>query len=186
MSGRVYQRKFDWDEARRLRKTGMTYEDVADILGISPMAVYFACNPRSRAQNQMAHAAYQQSGTCEDCGGPCSYNPTRMIKRCRECATAARVTTVRDGELKCSRCQTWLPDRDFHADRSARTEHRRFRNKVCRACATEEKREWRRRHALVCVDCGGPVNPDNRNRETPRCRQCWRESQRVARRMAVA
>jgi hypothetical protein len=53
----------------------------------------------------------------------------------------ADVTTVRDSELRCVRCQNWLPDVAFAARRT--NEHRRGRHEWCTACCTENRRQLR-------------------------------------------
>ena len=142
------RRKFDWDEARRLRAQGYTYAAIATRLGVSTTAVIHACDPRQRLRARLITAAHQQSGTCIDCGKRCCRNDTLLRRgihkgRCRECASKHAATTVRDDALKCVTCKQWLWDTAFPHD--ARMAHRRGRHRECTACNTKSKREWRRR-----------------------------------------
>lgn len=38
------------DEARKLKADGWTYQRIAAEFGVTPTAVYFACNPEKRAE----------------------------------------------------------------------------------------------------------------------------------------
>lgn len=140
-----YRRKFDWEEAKRLRATGLTYEKVAATLGVSEMAVYLALNPEVRVRQEEMRREWVKSGTCTDCGGAATrgYGPNRR-GRCRACFAKQRTTSVRDGELQCVTCREWKDDDGFPHNASARCVVRRGRHHQCRACQTEAKREYRR------------------------------------------
>lgn len=78
MAGRVYERKFDWGEARRLRKRGWSYARIAEKLGVSEAVVNRVCDPRAKAMMDMQALEYRQrhgnaytgKAACEGCGGP--------------------------------------------------------------------------------------------------------------------
>ncbi len=139
-------RKFDWDEARRLRADGWTYRAIADHLGVSLSAVNQACDDRARAVNRMRKAEWQRGGRCQDCGCQISRNASRPARRCLACANAARRTSVRDdGHLRCSTCREWKEPAAFPHDWNSRAEARGFRRHLCTACDTLAKRAWRQR-----------------------------------------
>lgn len=170
---RVYVRKFDWDEARRLRSEGMTYQDIAERFGVSDMAVYLACNEDARTAQNQRSSGWQKSGICPVCGGRASRNAATGQHRCRSCASKAAATSVRETTLLCKKCRQWKPDVDFHLKRS--NAHRRERHCYCRSCTTIEKRRWRERNRVPCShSCGTLV--DAKNRRDPdkpyECRSC--------------
>lgn len=157
MSGRVYERKFDWDEARRLRKEGMTYVEIASLMGVSATAVRIACDQRARATSYVNSAEYARSGVCVDCGGRMSRNSTRPQLRCLSCHhrfLRETAPTVRDTELRCFKCERWLPDLAFPHDRNNLA--RRGRHRECTDCQTAARRAYRERHKVPCVNCGAP------------------------------
>lgn len=145
MSGRVYARKFDWDEARRLRSQGWTLVEIARKFGVSPRAVGYAVNDEILARMRAYHAEYQRGGTCVDCGAEISHNASRPVSRCVRCSAIRLGTSARDGELFCFRCKEWKPDDAFPRSRSEKFA-RRERHTLCRSCQTEAKREYRKRN----------------------------------------
>ncbi len=133
-------RKFDWDEAARLRELGLSYAEIGRRLGVSDTAVYYVLNPEARAQVSARDAEWRRAGTCPDCGGPATRLGGGRQNRCRACADRAR-TLIRDGERRCSTCKQWLPLALF-----ARSSWRKHGyHGQCRACNTEAKRVWRAR-----------------------------------------
>lgn len=175
-------RRFDHDEARRLRaEAGLSVAEIARRMGVTYMSVARVCDARIRATFDARHAEWQRGGVCVDCGGPCSRNSTRGVQRCRSCAAAARTLNVRDGELRCERCKEWKPDADFPKGAKA---HRRHRHSLCRSCNTTARREYRDRVKVPCVECGAPCLPANESRAaTGLCRPCYIAS--VSKRQAV-
>jgi len=178
---RVYKRKFDWDEARRRRAAGETYPDIARSLGVSIAAVRFAVNDDERERAAQRVKEWQRSGTCIDCGQPCSRTFRRKEHRCNACAGKARITNVRDGELRCATCETWKPDDDFPRSSHVRCIVRRGRHRVCRMCSTKLRREYRERHKVPCSGgCGRMVLPGNekgvRGLPIPQCHSCARKA----------
>jgi hypothetical protein len=159
-------RKFDWDEAQRLRRRGAAYTAIAELFGVSPSAVRFACDPRARAQARLRAADYQASGRCVDCGRQCSYNASMMRAgtskgRCLECAAKARVTSVRDGALRCLTCRRWLPDSAFTWGQFG--DHRRGRHTQCSECQVKMRTAYRAEHKVSCEGgCGRMVEGKGR------------------------
>ncbi len=142
-------RKFDWEEAQRLRAEGWAYRAIANALGVTDTAIQRACDPGLREKMKERQREWQQSGVCIDCGGQRSRNTThertgRGQKRCKPCADIAAATSVRENELRCGACREWKPDDDFPLNR--REPQRRDRHDLCRPCQTEAKRRWRERH----------------------------------------
>ncbi len=137
-------RKFDHDEARRLRGQGWTYQAIGDALGVSDMAVCRVCDETVRAKMDKAAQEWQRQGVCIDCGAPRIRVSKHHEARCRPCSIIAMATSVRDGELCCSTCKQWKPDDDFPFNRSLSV--RRQRASQCRMCQTQQKRQWRARN----------------------------------------
>lgn len=173
-------RRFDWDEARRLRAKGWTYPALADRFEVSKMAVRLACNDGARARNRARNAAYQSSGVCPECGGQATrhYGPLGQ-RRCKSCAGKARATNVRDGTLRCKTCREWKPDDAFPFNRAGSKAHR-GRHDTCRVCSTKLRQAYRERHKMPCVGCGRPVLPPNEKTthgsDVPRCRDCYQRA----------
>lgn len=146
---RVYERKFDWDEARRLRAEGWTYASLADRYGVSPTGVQRVCDERLRAR-MSRQAAERQRSTCIECGAPCSWNRYQQDHpRCRECFQFLRRTTHEydpSGKLvaiRCVTCREWKKPDAYARDRM-RPEGRHHQ---CGSCSTIARREYRHRHA---------------------------------------
>jgi hypothetical protein len=171
------QRTFDWDNAARLREQGLTHAEIATRLGVPKSSVYYALSPETRARNTKRTAEWQRSGKCPNCGKPASRNHSTGQHLCRACASARQATSVRDDELRCSRCQQWKPDAEFPSDRNYRYAARRFHHSRCRPCSTETKREWRERNRVPCSHgCGTLVEAKNRRDPTKphECQVCSR------------
>lgn len=150
---RVYQRRFDRDEARRLRDQGLTYAEVGRRLGVTREAIRYGLDPAARLRADAARARLQTSGTCIDCGAPCSHNATSNTLAgrgpdddvCRECSYARQRTSVRPDALWCPGCEAWLPDDAFHRNASSR-KGRRGRRNECKACDTARRHAYRVLH----------------------------------------
>lgn len=169
-------RRFDWDEARRLRRTGMSYAEIARRVGVSPHAVKRACDAHYRNADALRQSLYQR-GTCSECGEPCSWNRYRQEKPiCRDCSHVKKATSVRPDSLYCASCREWKHDNEFAFSRSA-SKPRRGRHRQCRACQTEARQAYRERHRVPCACCGAPALPPNekgpRGAPYPRCRACF-------------
>lgn len=185
MSGRVYERKFDWDEARRLRALGWTLKRIAEKYGVSHAAVRRVVDPRAAAQMAMASTEYKRSGTCPDCGTRTSFVACRGgSSRCPDCSAALRTTTVRPTELQCVICRAWLPDSSFPASRTARMEHRRYRHRQCSRCGAKARQAYRERQKIPCVGCGAPCLPASEKgpngKDTGLCAACYHSRRRRA------
>lgn len=135
---RLYERKFDWDEARRLRVEGWSYNKIAAHFGVTHGAVRFACDEAARAQ-QAEYARQWRVATCK-CGARCQRSSYRGERpRCKACADRA-MAKVTDGKAYCPACNTWKPLGDF--SRSS-TRPNRGVHSECRACSTKRRRNWR-------------------------------------------
>lgn len=140
-----HTRKFDWDEAARLRAEGLSYAAIGRRLGVSASAVRLALNPDENARIAARASAWQANGICPDCGGPATRKKgTRTHPRngrCRPCAARVRAK-VQDGHAYCPTCDTWKPRADFRpvASRPARGVH-----SECRDCDRARRRAHRER-----------------------------------------
>lgn len=177
-------RKFDYDEAARLRAEGLTYQAIAERFGVTAMAVYWAVNEEARERAIARNTEWQRSGTCPDCGGPSTRHSITKSLRCKACFDRTQATSVHEDELRCFRCREWKPDEAFPRNRSGR-KLRRGRHNFCRACSTVVRQEYRERHKVPCVGCGAPALPPREKgsdgADVPRCRSCYDASrQKVA------
>jgi hypothetical protein len=161
-------RKFDWDKARRLRKRGWTYAAIAREAGVTEVAVLRVCNPDVRAR-MADNLAMRQQATCEECGGPCSYNATNVRRGrtnpdgrtlCRSCRyTEMRSRRYRINETtgiheaRCSRCKEWQPINEYTRN-ALEPDGIHLR---CSSCQTTERTAYRQRHKVPCEGCGTPV-----------------------------
>lgn len=176
---RVYVRKFDRAEARRLRERGLTYREIGERLGVSATAIGLALNPRSRMLNELNSALWIMSGRCRECGAACTNRPSRdgLGPRCHACYAKSLVTTVRADSLRCVDCKRWLPDSMFPQYHAA--EYRRYRYRSCRECSTSRRREYRERTKVPCDACGQPVGHPRDGNSTGLCRTCYQEARRL-------
>lgn len=141
---RTYERKFDWDEAKRLHEDGMSYNAIAARFGVSQTAIWRVVTPGAREKSNARIAAWQKTGVCSDCGGKATRRHAQADSLCMKCSARRSRTSVRDDALWCSGCQQWKPDDDFPKDRAEA--HRRDRHVYCRPCNTRTRREWRHRN----------------------------------------
>lgn len=145
---RVYPRKFDWDEARRLRAGGWTYRALADKFGVSPASVRRVCDPVVYEQMRVASNDWIKQNMRALCVGGCgtlvwTVNRDRS-GLCVSCYTAQLTAPdERSGELRCTKCSDWKPDGAFRAEER---QTRRGRHSQCRACETAERVAWREAH----------------------------------------
>jgi hypothetical protein len=136
--GRVYTRKFDYEEARRRHAAGETISALAREYGASQARVRQVVNPEAGRLADERAAAYRWP--CVDCGKP----KRSSRERCVECAAIVAATTVRDNELWCNSCRRWLPDDMFH--RASQLTARRGRRRRCKPCDHADRADYRRRH----------------------------------------
>lgn len=193
---RVYARKFDWDEAIRLRSEGHSTKAIAERLGVTWNAVHRVVTPGVMEAEAVTQAAVAARGRCDDCGGPMNgLSRYRGSTRCKTCAAIARATSVRPDSLQCVMCREWKPDDQFPRNR-AESLARRGRHSTCRACATIARREYRNRNKVPCAGgCGNLVLAPNEqkayarargSRVTGKCRSCANRDVAARRRTAVA
>ena len=185
MSARVYERKFDWDEATRRYECGDPIKEIAADLNVTYTAVYRVVRSDVRERMRVTGAAWIMSGVCEECGKP-GVSRNREHPRCEECATKARATSVGDGILQCMSCREWMPDDGFPMNRAGRV-LRRGRHYNCRVCLTKQRQDYRERHKIPCVKCGGPRLPQSEKnggarkhiiRDSGLCLACYQRSRR--------
>lgn len=185
MSTRVYTRKFDWDEARRLRSEGFPVHQIALRLGVSDNAVYSATDPDARLRMIALRCRLQTSGVCTGCGAPCSHRPGHA-DRCRLCWADSVTTTVRDDTLRCASCEEWKPDDAFpwYAENVRHANvRRRGRRQHCRACDNRKRVERRRQNQWrPCERCGTRCSGrDPRHGPGPDlCIDCYRAGRSAA------
>lgn len=166
------RRKFDHEEARRLRRNGLTYPQIARRLGVSSSAVRQVVNNYYRSEEaKRRRAEWARQNLRAPCVGGCgrlvwTVNDGRS-GLCPRCSADARTTTVRPTTLLCGRCREWKPDDDFSRDKSSPA--RRGRCSECRSCQTAGRRERRARAKVPCVNCGRPRTPGT---QTGLCRVC--------------
>lgn len=143
---RVYERSFDWDEARRLYETGVSRPEIATRMGVSYNMIHRITAPGALERQAAYHREWQKTGVCADCGAQTNRaGQVNGSTRCVPCSALARATTVRPTELQCSTCREWKPDEDFPHNR-ADSMSRRGRHGQCRVCQTIARRDHRRRN----------------------------------------
>lgn len=190
-NGQIYPRKFDHEEAARLRADGWTYQRLADHFGVSVPGMMRVLNPNVRAKFD-AHARRNILRKRRPCKGGCGklvwahYTNREITGFCPGCLGRERAESVGDTTLLCSNCEQWKPDDEFVSDRNQKA--RRGRHNICRACQPAVRQAYRERHKVPCATCGAPCNPPQENGRragnVPRCRSCFYEAQRQARRAA--
>jgi len=136
-SGRRYQRRFDWEQARARYQAGEAMTAIAASYGVTREAVRRVVDAAYYAREQARLAARQKTGRCVDCGREINLRSTR----CRHCAGIARRTTVRPNTLYCSACDQWKPDSAFYHD--ARNPARRYHGWMCKTCNNQARRRYR-------------------------------------------
>lgn len=170
-------RRFDHDEARRLRAEGMTYVAIAALMGVTDRTVRLICDPVQRAKSVARNTAWQRSARCPDCGAQTTRHYVGGDHRCRVCDSLRQATSVRPNALRCFACHEWKPDEGFPKNRGGRVS-RRGRHNFCRVCSTRVRQEYRERHKVPCVGCGVHVLPPSEKRtngtDVPRCSRCAR------------
>lgn len=174
-NGRVYQRRFDHEEARRRYEAGESGSSLAREYGVSSTAVLTVVS--ATMEKWRDSTRFKGAERCIRCGAPKSklsrYTMGSLL--CRSCADDDQATSVRSGELRCVSCRKWKPDAEFSMNRSE-TVRRRQRHRSCRVCQTRQRQEYRERHKVPCVGCGKPCLPPREKgtnwTDIPRCRSC--------------
>lgn len=174
---RVYQRKFDHEDAIRRFREGETVAAIAEDVGVSYTAVKRVVDPRTRAQMNLAILA--RTRRCVDCGAPKSV----AGERCVACSGRVRRAQHwnKDGLLRCRRCSSYKHPREFSYDADNTT--RDYYSDYCRPCASQARQDYRERRKIPCLRCGAPclpasekLRPDRPSRDTGLCLECFRAS----------
>jgi hypothetical protein len=147
---RVYQRKFDHDECRRLRQDGWTYQALADHYHVSIAAIDRVLNPNRRKRMDERTRDWL-TAICDDCGKTCTHNWSSKKGRhdrvcCKQCGDKRRreehliARHDEHGNIHCCRCETHKPPDDFRFDKHG------FPRNRCRSCETAARRDYHHRH----------------------------------------
>jgi hypothetical protein len=187
-TGRLYERRFDHDEARARHTAGEKILALAIEYGVSETAVSRALDPRRRERDNEATRRWR-TGTCEDCGGPAmrlvgaklKHNPDGRTL-CLACRSKDRRTAVLVFDngvvaVKCLTCKDWLAPARFPKG----TRYRDLRpggfHNSCRTCQTALRRAYREARKIPCTKCGAPRNPHtpgngSRGEDSGMCHPC--------------
>lgn len=172
---RVYIRKFDWEEAKRLYADGWRISALAERYGVSFNAVGRVVDERYKKTERSARKAYHERHRtqCEICGdsvlarthaakrkvGP-YIDGRELCIRCRADERTERLrfndvrvlVAVRCSNLDCANGERWQPPSNF-------TRGHRFRHireggihSQCRACQTRARRKYRATHPEVTAE----------------------------------
>lgn len=179
--------------AKGYRRQGLTYPDIARLMGVSETWAWYLCHDEARARFARKSSVYTStSGTCVDCGGQMTKNTHQMnargkrMERCRSCHLKHRSresfnARVVGETLKCGICHEFLP---FHAFPQGMLQRFLERGKGaspnCRACDTAARVAYRERQKHPCAGCGKPRLGDDAGRvvDTGLCVVCFNESRR--------
>ena len=144
-NGRVYRRKFDYEEARRRYAAGESQKALAAEYGVSIARMCQVLNPEVGRRDDERRREWGRNSVCPDCGARATRKRKSEQHRCRECHSRRMATTVRPDELRCITCKEWKPDDEFPSNRAI-SPHRRGRHSQCRSCQTIARRDHRRRN----------------------------------------
>ena len=186
---RVYRRKFDWDEARRLRAEGLSYAKIGKRLGVTQGAIRRVVDPSMAQRMNDAADRWARSGSCWECGAPCvpAGHPSLRgdFPRCGKCGARANRRNWwlnDDGRLtvRCSACRKWLDESSFgpRIREAFDSDKVGELNRTCRACDASARRLYRHKRFVPCVGCGKPTSPPGKESrrtsadEPPRCQRC--------------
>ncbi len=202
---RIYIRKYDHDECRRLYAQGASVSELAERYGVTTTAITICVDPEARARNYARASAFYKT-SCEDCGNPCliASAPMKRAKSgrslCAICSAKERRENVQvDGDgtviaVHCASCKEWKPAEAFgKGKRYPDLREGGFHN-GCRACNVAMRRAYRNRHKVPCEGgCGRlvegkgrvqtntrPERPGGRGQLDPDrphlCAECWHKS----------
>jgi len=180
---RIYPRKFDHDEARKLHVVdGVGITELARRYGVSYNGMRRVLDAEFRKKLDALSVSYIMSGICSVCGGP--RNRYHRSGLCRKCSNEKKQTRFRFNEwgevaaIRCSTCREWKPPELFPSGKASRGYHQQ-----CRTCQTKARQDYRERHKVPCVDCGKPALPPGEKGTSgapfPRCRTCFYQSQKI-------
>lgn len=149
-AGRIYDRAFSHEEAQALHEAGWSYNALAERYGVSPAGVRRVCDPAVRAKMDEDTQRWCRENRMADCLGGCGRRVWLMNKErsgyCARCVGAIRTAdSVRENELRCSKCGEWKPDDDFLCTPN-KHHSRREHKSTCRACENAARRDYRKRH----------------------------------------
>ena len=187
---RVYERKFDHDEARRRRAEGKTYRELAAEFGVSETAVLRVCNPAAEAK-MVISTRRSLMVPCEVCGSECVRATAAMKARhspdgrslCARCRgrekrqrllfdDAGTLIAVRCSMRECANGERWqtpdhFPKGEYFSDVRPGGIHG-----ICRSCNRAMRRKYRDRNKVPCSHgCGAMVLHENGGK-APECRPC--------------
>lgn len=194
---RFYVRRFDHEEARRLRSEGATIRELADRYGVTQAAIHRATTPGAMERDLEAGRRHRAS-TCEECGGyamkitggKAQHNVDGRIlcvtcrgrnrrERYRFDADGALIA-VRCTSLDCANGERWQPPQNFPKGRPAQDLRDGGIHNCCRSCQTRMRQAFRERRKIPCVQCGKPRLPAGekgpRQQDTGLCLACYRKS----------
>lgn len=153
---RTYKRAFDHDEARRLHDEGWTYSQLARHFGVTEVAVSRVLDPKVRERMDQSSREWFRKNKAP-CKGGCGRSvymvgSQEALERegrtgyCRECAGLQKTkSSVRENELRCTKCGMWKPDDEFGRESDA-AKGRRGHRAWCRNCETKSRRDLRRKN----------------------------------------
>lgn len=147
---RVYQRKFDHEQALELLDAGGSVQAVAEKFGVSTSRIYQIRHRRADPGWWERDADRRRKWTRENQRAPCAGGCGTMVWMAQEgrsgfCPSCVRtVGYVTDDELMCHGCREWKPDEEFGYSPSY-PRGRRHRASRCLKCLREKRRERRRR-----------------------------------------
>lgn len=159
-NGRIYQRRFDHDEMKRLRAEDperWTHTALAEHFGVSTSRIKQLLDPKLMEKANKATLEYARRKR-KPCLGGCgtlvwAHGRRARTGYCNSCLDeieAERRADVREDELLCLKCQEWKPDSEFPRGRMRngrrRGKYRRFKDTWCRSCNTAARRNFRKRH----------------------------------------
>lgn len=199
-TGRVYQRRFDHEEAAGRHAAGESLAALAREYGVTASAVGYAVWPGAKARRRL-YAMEWRTGRCEACGGPAmrlvgtktKYNRDGrcLCAGCRSVARRERLRFDRGGVLEAVRCvnrdcangERWQPPENFTRGEKFRDVRPGGIHGSCRACQTRTRRRYREARKVPCETCGTPCLPPSEKGRSgaavPRCRACYRDSLRT-------
>lgn len=115
-NGRVYVRKFDWDEAARLYRDGLSGAEIAARLGVTHKAVYVALERLGVEMRAKVAPSVRESelrcATCREWKPDEAFSLSRTVtparrgrhRTCSTCATAVRRDYRNRHKIPCDRC----------------------------------------------------------------------------------
>jgi hypothetical protein len=186
---RVYERKFDHDEARRRHAAGESIAALAREYNVSHTAIRRAVDPITRermalyrAQQFARHGNPYQYWSCPECG-----EQARKGRICRGChvrlVRGGRDLFAADGRMLCVRCGEYRPADEFGLSSHLKALDRGFWRSTCRHCETQIRQAYRERRKVPCVVCGAPALPpeekSSHGAAFARCRTCFHASRKT-------